>query len=182
MQLTSSNKKLVAGLALAVVAMFGFGYALVPLYDLFCEITGIGGKPAIAAVQDSDPTLTVDASRDVTVEFTYTSNYGLAWKVKPQVRKMKAVPGKIYQIDYAVKNELPRDVIGQAIPSVTPGAAAKHLVKIECFCFEQQKLAAAEEKDMPVRFYVDSQLSKDINTITLSYSFFEVKSDQTAGG
>ena len=170
-----SNRRIAIALTATVFVMFGFGYALVPLYDLFCEITGIGGKPTIAVVQSVDPDLDIDLNRNVWVEFTGNSTNGLPWKIKPEINKTTVRPGEIHEVSYLVKNTSGRDLIGQAIPSVTPMQAARHVVKLECFCFNNQNLAAGEEKLMPMRFYIDPKLEKDTRTVTLSYSFFEVK-------
>ncbi len=170
-----SNRRIAIALTATVFVMFGFGYALVPLYDLFCEITGIGGKPTIAALQSADPDINIDPDRDVWVEFTGNTTNGLPWKIKPEINKTKVRPGEIHEVSYLVKNTSGRDLVGQAIPSVTPMQAARHVVKIECFCFNNQNLAAGEEKLMPMRFYIDPKLEKDTRTVTLSYSFFEVK-------
>ncbi len=170
-----SNRRIAIALTATVFVMFGFGYALVPLYDLFCEITGIGGKPTIAVLQSADPDIDIDSDRGVWVEFTGNSTNGLPWKIKPEINKTKVSPGEIHEVSYLVKNTSGRDLVGQAIPSVTPMQAARHVVKIECFCFNNQNLAAGEEKLMPMRFYIDPKLEKDTRTVTLSYSFFEVK-------
>ena len=175
-----SNTRWVVTLSAATVLMFGFGYALVPLYDLFCEITGIGGKPTIAVLQSDSTDLAIDTGRQVTVEFTATSNNNMPWSVKPQVRKTKVHPGEIHEISYQVKNSANQLMVGQAIPSISPMQAARHLVKLECFCFDNQTLAAGESRQMPVRFYVDSKLPDDIKTLTLSYSFFQVKQKPTS--
>ncbi|MDE0308328.1 MAG: cytochrome c oxidase assembly protein [Acidiferrobacterales bacterium] len=170
-----SNRRIAIALTATVFVMFGFGYALVPLYDLFCEITGIGGKPTVAVQQSDDPGINIDLDRQVWVEFTGNSTNGLPWTIKPQVSKTKVSPGEVHEVNYLVRNTSGRDIVGQAIPSVTPMQSARHVVKIECFCFNNQSLAAGEEKLMPVRFYVDPELEQDTRTVTLSYSFFEVR-------
>ena len=170
-----SNRRAIIALTAAVFLMFGFGYALVPLYDLICEITGVGGKPAIAALQAKEDGSEVDPNRELTIEFIDTSNNGLALEVEPMVKKTKVRPGEIHKLQYVVENTSDRDFYVQAIPSVTPIQAAPHFVKLECFCFEVQKLVAGEKSELPVRFYVDTKSPTDIKTITLSYSFFEVQ-------
>ena len=177
-----TNQRLVLVLTMAVFLMFGFGYALVPLYDLFCEITGIGGKPTVAATQNDDPDLEIDLSRSVSIEFTGNSTNGFPWSIKPVINKTKVRPGEIHEVNYLVKNFSSQDMVGQAIPSVTPMQAARHVVKLECFCFNNQTLAAGEERLMPVRFYIDPELAKDTATVTLSYSFFEVKNPEGSSG
>ncbi len=165
-----ANGRWVVLLSGAVVLMFGFGYALVPLYDLFCEITGVGGKPTIAVEQQQQAI--IEARREVTVEFTATANQNMPWTITPLVRKTKVNPGVIHEVNYLVKNTSKQPMVGQAIPSISPMQAAKNLVKLECFCFDAQTLAAGEMREMPVRFYINSKLSDEINTLTLSYSFF----------
>ena len=169
-----TSKPLISKLLVVVVCMFGFGYALVPLYDLFCDITGIGGKTGqveqVAAQQEQ-----VDKDRLVTVEFTSVSTSGLPWEFKPTVNKLRVHPGEINEIIYYAKNNSSQSVVGQAIPSVTPGLASKYFNKTECFCFTQQTLAGKEHKDMPVRFIIDPDLPDDIHTVTLAYSFFNAE-------
>ena len=174
-----SNTRIVIVLTATIGFMFAFGYALVPLYDLFCEITGVGGKPTIAVVEGG-PEGDVDLTRNITIEFTGNSTNSLPWTLRPMERKTQVNPGAIHEMDYLVKNTAGRDIIGQAIPSVTPMEAARYLVKLECFCFRQQTLVAGEEKRMPVRYYVDTGLPDEIRTITLSYSFFEVDDQKSS--
>ncbi len=177
-----SNKRIILGLTATVFLMFGFGYALVPLYDLFCEVTGIGGKPTVAASLETDPDIEIVSDRDVWVEFTGNSANDLPWSIDPEVTRTKVRPGEIHIVNYLVKNSSSRDLTGQAIPSVTPMQAARHVVKLECFCFNHQELAAGEARLMPVRFYIDPKLQQDTRTVTLSYSFFEVKTPEESSG
>lgn len=167
-------KVLVSKLIVVTLCMFAFGYALVPLYDLFCEVTGIGGKTGqieqSAAVQEQ-----VISDRWITVEFTSVSTSGIPWEFEPKVNKLDVHPGEIYEIVYSATNNSTRAITGQAIPSVTPGLASKYFNKTECFCFTQQTLAGKEQKDMPVRFIIDPDLPEDVHTITLSYSFFNAE-------
>ncbi len=168
------NGKLISRLTLVVVAMFGFGYALVPLYDLFCDITGLNGKTGVttaAAVDEHG----VDTGRWVTVEFTGSTAGGFAWEFKPTVVKMRVHPGEMAEAVFYAKNTSSYSLVGRAIPSVTPGKAAAHFKKTECFCFTEQRLAAGEAKHMPVRFVVEPDLPVEVNTITLSYSFFNTE-------
>jgi len=169
------NKRLIAILSLAVCGMFGFGYALVPLYDLFCEITGIGGKPTVSASYDPAQITVEKTDRDVWVEFTGNSTNGLPWTIKPQIKKAKLKVGEVYEFNYDVSNNSDRDFVAHAIPSVAPMKSARHLVKLQCFCFDQQTMAARESRQMQVVFYIDPELAKDTATLTLSYSFFEVR-------
>ncbi|MCP5142255.1 MAG: cytochrome c oxidase assembly protein [Chromatiales bacterium] len=166
-----STARLVTRLGLVVVAMFGFGYLMVPIYDVFCDITGLNGKTsnevAVAPV-------IVDTSRTVTVEFDSTLNEAMQWDFQPDVRKLSVHPGEVKTVTYRVRNRMAQAVDGQAIPSVAPGGAAEYLKKTECFCFTQQTLNAGEEKLMPVTFFVDPELPADIRYLTLSYTFFDV--------
>lgn len=178
-----ANVRLGAKLALVALAMFGFGYALTPLYDLFCEIAGINGKvgrtPAVIA-----PGARLDSNRTVTVEFTGHASTGLPWEFRPLTRKLEVHPGETVVVSYYARNTTDEVITGQAIPSVAPGRAAPHFKKIECFCFTEQKLAPGEAREMPVRFVVAPELAAGVHTITLSYAFFNVdkKSAQRYGG
>lgn len=168
------HEKTVFKLLLTVVFMFGFGYALVPLYDVFCDITGLNGKTGQVSVQAAQAG-TVDTERTVTVEFVATVNQGLNWQFKPVTHRMIVHPGQIYTVDYVAENPSTQPITAQAVPSVAPGRGGIYFNKTECFCFTQQTLAAGERKLMPVRFVVDPLLPGDISTLTLSYTFFKSK-------
>ncbi|MFK7885734.1 MAG: cytochrome c oxidase assembly protein [Gammaproteobacteria bacterium] len=166
----NANQKLVFGLSGIVVGMFGFGYLLVPLYDVFCEITGLNGKTATeAAVVAEAP----DLSRTIRVEFTGSLNQGAPWEFRPTQVSMDVHPGKAYVTNYFAKSQVNRDAVGHAVPSVVPGAAAKYFLKTECFCFEEQAFGPGESKEMPVRFILDPDLPAHVDVVTLSYTFFE---------
>lgn len=166
----AKNRRLALKLGVVTVAMFAFGFALAPMYDLMCKAFGLNGKTgrieAQAAVQP------VDMNRTVTVEFTGLATSGLPWEFKPLVKKLEVHPGQTMEVKYLVRNLAQEEITGQAIPSVAPGISAAHFNKIECFCFTQQTLKPGETREMPVRFVVDAGLDKDVRTITLSYSFF----------
>lgn len=161
-------------IAAVAVAMFGFGYLLVPLYDVFCEITGLNGKTgrvdeaAIAARYEPD------MSRTVTVQFVANNNIGMPWEFGPVVASMEVHPGKVYETAFTAHNPTRHDMVGQAVPSVAPGKASRYFNKTECFCFNNQPLAAGESKDMPLRFIVDPNLPDDVQTLTLAYTVFDV--------
>lgn len=155
---------------MVAVVMFGFGFALAPFYDAICRALGIGGKTAPGAA-DSAVTK-IDTSRTVIVEFTGNAMAGLPWEFRPLTKKIGVHPGELTMVAYHVRNPAPEAVTGQAIPSVTPAAAAGYFKKIECFCFTQQSLAPGEAREMPVRFFVDPALPPEVHTITLSYGFF----------
>ena len=170
----NSNRKLVAALALITVAMFGFGYALVPLYDVFCEITGYGGKTGRINSEALART-SADQSRVVTVEFITNVNAALPWQFRPKVNKVEVHPGKETLVYFEAANDEAFEITGHAVPSVAPNIMAKYLNKTECFCFTQQVLGPGERKDMPVRFVVDPNLPEHVNTLTLAYTFFEAQ-------
>jgi len=159
------------GLKLAGVAlgMFVFGYALVPLYDVICDVTGLNGKTGRAEATVSDK---VDQERWVTVEFTGNSMSGLPWEFRSLQKSMRVHPGEVAVAYYEARNTVSEVITGQAVPSVAPNKAAAHFKKIECFCFSQQQLKAGEYKKMPVRFVVSTDLPKEVSTVTLSYAFF----------
>ena len=169
-EVKKKNRRLVMYLMAIVVGMFGFGFALVPLYNVFCKVTGLNGKTNQTAVYNSGE---VDNSRTVTIQFLATNNANLPWDFYPLVSSIKVHPGQNTRIAYYAKNNSSQTMTVQAIPSVTPGLAANHLKKTECFCFTQQTFKAGEGRTMPVLFHVDAQLPKDINEIALSYTMFD---------
>ena len=158
-----------------VAAMFGFGYALVPLYDLFCEVTGLGGRTGV--VQAGTLPATIDESRLVTVSFDATVNSALPWELEPSQTEMKVHPGRLYQTHYVAKSLSGRPTTGRAVPSVAPAVASKYLNKTQCFCFTSQHLEPGEERRMPVQFVVSGQLPERIEALTLSYIFFDAEAD-----
>ena len=166
-------------LSIAAVAMFAFGYALVPMYSVICRITGLNGKTGKEA--EASATLKgVDKSRLITVEFTTSTNAGLPWDFEPLVHKVQVNPGAVTQVDFVVRNHSDREITGQAVPSLAPGEAARYFKKTECFCFSQQTVEAKQEKIMPVRFVVDPALPRTVSTVTLSYTFFRVPEEAMA--
>ena len=176
----TANRRVVRRLLLAAVAMFGFGFALVPLYDVFCDITGINGKTgrieAEAALSQQ-----VDTERMVTVEFLSSVRSDLAWDFKPAVKRVRVHPGEVTEVNYIARNRTGETVAGQAVPSLAPGLAAKYFNKTECFCFTRQALGPNEEKLMPLRFVVDPDLPEEVGTVSLSYTFFPAESGEPAG-
>lgn len=168
------SKRSVIALVFAAVAMFGFAFLLVPLYDVFCDITGINGKTATAPTTASDK---VDRSRTVTVEFVAYINPDMKWQFTPQVAQIDVHPGETTIIKYDAKNLNSQSSIGQAVPSVSPGIAAQYFNKIECFCFNHQPLAAGEQAELPLVFYVDPDLPRDIKILTLAYTLYDVTPD-----
>ncbi|ALO33453.1 cysteine synthase [Colwellia sp. MT41] len=168
----NNNSKTVKKLLLVVLAMFGFGFALVPLYDVFCDITGLNGKTNKTAVAYT--ATTIDKSRTVTVQFITRNAQGIPWIFEPVINEITVHPGEITLVSFYAKNKASYDMTAQAVPSVSPGLAANYFHKIECFCFTQQPLRAAEEVEMTLQFYVDVELPEDINTLTLSYTLYDI--------
>lgn len=158
-------------LTLLALAMFGFGYALVPLYSVFCDVTGFGGKTGAISAAEAEKE-SVDTERLVTVEFDTNVNSGLPWRFSASQFKMKVHPGEITEAVFVAENISADPVTGQAVPSVAPAKASLYFNKTECFCFSKQTLRPGERKDMFVRFVVDPELPDDIKTLTLSYTFF----------
>lgn len=167
-----ANKRLGVKLLVLTVAMFGFGYALVPLYNVFCDITGLNGKTGRLSVANAQA-LVIDRDRSVTVEFVTSTSGSLPWDFKPTVAKISVHPGEQTEAMFVAVNHAQYPITGHAVPSVAPNSAAKYFNKTECFCFTQQKLAAGEAKEMPVRFVVDPKLPAHVRTLTLAYTFFE---------
>jgi len=174
-QLDVKNKKLVRKLLWLVVGSLLFAYALVPLYDVLCSLTGLNGKTQDTATELSKAK--VDNTRWVTVQFTSSVMPGLGWNFYPKQPSIKLHPGQIETVIFIAKNTTNQVVAGQAVPSVTPGIASANLKKIECFCFVRQSLNPGEEKEMPLRFFVSPELPADVSEMTLSYSFFPAVSN-----
>ena len=170
----NATRRLVARLILVAVGMFGFGFALVPLYDVFCDLTGINGKTG-RVDQAEARAMQIDESRLITVEFVANVSSGLPWDFRPEQRRVRVHPGEVAETVFHARNRAPQDAVGQAVPSVAPNLASKYFNKTECFCFSEQRLKSGEDKPMPVRFIVDPRLPKEITTITLAYTFFESK-------
>ncbi|WP_019142065.1 cytochrome c oxidase assembly protein [Noviherbaspirillum massiliense] len=166
------NTHMLGKLLVIAVMMFGFGYALVPVYKKICEITGINVLSTKDVKLDGVANTQVDKTRTITIEFDANSQG--PWRFRPTVSSMQVHPGEMAQVVYEVVNTQPRSIDAQAIPSYAPQQAAAHFKKMECFCFQQQTLGPNQAKQMPVVFYIDPALPKDVKTITLSYTFFEV--------
>lgn len=167
----AANRRTLLKLAGVAAAMFGFGYALVPLYNVFCDITGIRltDQGRAAPAQAKAP---VDTRRWVSVEFTGNAMAGLPWEFRPVTRKLRVHPGQTAVAVYYAANRADEAVVGQAVPSISPPRASRYFKKTECFCFTRQRLAPHEGREMTVRFTVDAGLPKDVHTLTLSYAFF----------
>jgi len=165
------NRRMLIKLSVVALAMFGFGYALVPIYKQICEALGINYfvQPDSAGAVNSQ----VDRTRTLTIEFDANS-HGMPWSFRPLIRHLTVHPGELMTVEYEISNVRGGPVTGQAIPSFGPARAGQYFRKLECFCFTQQTLGAGETRRMPVVFVVDPALPKDMNTITISYTFFEV--------
>lgn len=178
MKTQAENKTTLSRLAVVVLIMFGFGFALVPLYRVFCDITGYDGRlsqrPALLAARDDTP----DTERVITVEFVATVNSYAGWKFRPHVAKMQVHPGELYTTSYYAENLLDRELLGQANYNLSPGRAARFFAKPDCFCYSQQLFEPHEQRDMDVTFFISSDLPKEIETVTLSYTFFDISEQQ----
>jgi cytochrome c oxidase assembly protein subunit 11 len=163
----------VTKLVTVAVAMFAFVFVvMVPLYDVLCDALGINGKTASEAY--TSVPAAVDESREVTMQFIATNNEGMPWEFAPRQTVMKVHPGAINETVYLARNPLSKAMVAQAIPSVSPARAAEYLHKTECFCFNQQPLDGESSAELPLQFIVDQDLPRDIKTITLSYTIFDV--------
>jgi cytochrome c oxidase assembly protein subunit 11 len=165
-------------LLLATALMFCFGFLLVPLYDVFCDLTGLNGKINSDSSGLSANPQTLDVSRSVRVQFISINNEGMPWLFKPAASALELHPGEVMRTHYLAYNPTSQPMIAQAIPSVSPAEAADYFHKINCFCFDKQPLQSQESSQMPLVFSVDSKLPKHIQTITLSYTLFDITPQQ----
>lgn len=165
------NKKLLIFLTLFTLGMFGFGYLMVPLYNVLCSSLGIngktGGKTALS-------TGNVDESRTIMIQFMSVRNSQIPWVFRPKQRTVRIHPGENKRISYYAENTTNKTMVVQAIPSVSPGQAAKYLKKTECFCFTRQRMKAHVGMDWPILFHIEKDLPKNIHTITLAYTLFDL--------
>ncbi len=161
-------------LAALAVGMFGFAFALVPLYEVFCEITGINGRGANQAQLVAEIQTAKIGDRELRIGFLAKAARGMPWEFRPTENEMVVKPGQMNVTKYYVRNRSHRRITGQAVPSVAPGQASLYLKKIECFCFEQQELGPGEELEMGVQFYVEPDMPDDIDELTLSYTMFNI--------
>jgi cytochrome c oxidase assembly protein subunit 11 len=168
-----ANRMLLTRFVVVVAAMFGFGYLLVPFYNKICEVTGLRN----IASADEPVNSQVDATREVRIELD-TNVHNMPWQFRPLTPSLKVHPGEVTQVEFEVTNTTDHAVTGQAIPSYGPRYAAEYFRKLECFCFSQQTLAPRERRVMPVVFVIDPKAPRDLGTITLSYTFFEVEGNR----
>jgi cytochrome c oxidase assembly protein subunit 11 len=176
MNVTDSNRILMRKLLLVAAGMFAFGFALVPIYKKVCETTGVYSLQRADEVRNTQ----IDRGRLLTIEFDANTR-GLPWEFRPLQKSVRAHPGEVIQVLYEVRNTSGVTVLGQAIPSYGPQAAAQYVKKIECFCFTRQELRGNETRHMPVQFVVDPQLPRDVMVITMSYTFFELPGGKGSG-
>lgn len=173
-----ANRQLLVRLSVFALIMFGFGFAMVPFYEKLCQVTGIKNL----LQPDAKPANTqVDKSRWVTLEFD-ANTHGMPWQFAPVQRSLRVHPGEMTHVVFEIKNNGNTPMVGQAIPSYGPKHAAEFVKKLECFCFKQQALAVGETRQMPVQFVIDPALPASVNTLTLSYTFFEVKGGNVSQG
>lgn len=178
MMTAKNHTRTVRNLLLSTVLMFGFGFALVPLYDVFCEVTGLNGK-----ITNTGPVKTAmseDSSRSIRVQMIAINNEAMPWTFAPQDHLITVHPGETRQTAYLAHNPTNRHMVAQAIPSVSPSEAAQYLHKVNCFCFDRQPLNANEQREMPLLFVIDPALPKHINTLTLSYTLFDITATEQA--
>ncbi|QFT53004.1 cytochrome c oxidase assembly protein [Microbulbifer sp. THAF38] len=168
----SENTKVSAKLLALAASMLVFAiFVMPPLYDAFCEITGLNGKTG--GRYEAVPAA-IDTSRSITVQFVASNNDNMPWRFSPSVMSVEVHPGEVMDTVFLAFNPTARDMVGQAIPSLVPFKAAEYFHKTECFCFNQQILKAGEEAELPLRFIVDPEIPSSVNTITLSYTLFDV--------
>jgi cytochrome c oxidase assembly protein subunit 11 len=175
-----ANRSLTRSLILMTAASFAFGWALVPLYDVFCKVAGIGNaqaKTGAAQVREN-----VDPNREVTVEFVADPASVGSFEFRPEAASMRVHPGKLYDTQFFAKNLTGGPSVAQAVPSISPSIAAQYFHKTQCFCFSPQAFAVGEGRDMPVRFIVDPELPDNVDRITLAYTFYDRTAEAGAGG
>lgn len=171
-ELHGKNRRVARRLVAVTLLMFAFGFLLVPLYDVFCEITGLNGKITnTGALGEHEVS---DASRSVRIQLIAVNNEGMPWKFEPAHAEIVVHPGRVNQTYYTAYNPTSRQMLAKAVPSVAPSEAAKYLHKVSCFCFEQQWLKSKETQQLPLQFRVSRKLPDHIHTITLSYTLFDI--------
>ncbi|HZV55056.1 MAG TPA: cytochrome c oxidase assembly protein [Rhodocyclaceae bacterium] len=178
---SSGHRRLVGALVLAIIASVAFAFALVPLYDVLCRITGLNGRTTeglfrVGGFNTAETYFSnrIDDGRLVTVQFTGTVMPGLPWEMRPLTASMQVHPGETYVVKYLVQNLSRSRMEGQAIPGVSPGQAARHFQKIECFCFAHQPMGPFEKREMTVAFVIRPDLDPEVSEVTLAYAFFPV--------
>ena len=165
--------KTIRNLTLTVLGMFAFGFLLVPIYDVFCEITGLNGKITGPSSLTSEE-IAEKEKREILIQFVTHNNESMPWTFKPEISQIKISTGTQYIGIFEFGNPTDQDMMGQVIPSVSPGRGAEYFHKTECFCFEQQKLLAGEKVKLPVIFIVDTNLPPEIGSLSLGYTLFDI--------
>ncbi|MGH8378872.1 MAG: cytochrome c oxidase assembly protein [Gammaproteobacteria bacterium] len=173
-----SHHKLAFKLSVLVLLMFGFGFALVPLYNAVCRLTGINGRGV--EITSAAYAGNVDTSRTVLVQFVTTTSTNLPFEFRPIIGSMRVHPGELYGVSFYAGNHSSGPVEAQAVASYAPGRAAKYVHKTECFCFTHETFAPHETRQMPVKFYLDPALPQDVNVVTISYTYFNITPDKNA--
>jgi len=168
------HRSLAWRLTLVALGAFGFGFALVPLYNVLCSLTGAGDRSELTRATEG-PSEEVDKSRTITVEFVANLPTVGKWEFKPEVHSIEVHPGRLYEAKFLAGNRTGHATWAQAVPDIAPALATPFFHKTECFCFTQQHFDASETRDMPVRFYVDSKLPSYVDRITLSYTFYDAQ-------
>lgn len=169
------NQTLTLKLFIAAILMFGFGFAMVPLYDVFCDVTGLNGKTGDQVfVKEGDEKLVADKQREITVQFLSVNNESASIRFKPVQSSITVHPGEVTEILYTATNLTDYEMVTQSVPSVQPLGAAEYLKKMECFCFENQTIAVGETKEMPLRFYIDKNLPQEVSKLSLNYTIFDI--------
>lgn len=174
------QNKLIRNLLLSIVGMAGFAFALVPLYNVFCDVTGLNGKMdlSLQAATSSG----IDMSRQVTVEFVVINNNEMPWDFKPKHDALVVFPGELAATAYYAKNTTTKTMLAQAIPSISPSRVSKYFKKVECFCFTNQKLGPGQSAYLGLRFYLDPSFPKDVHRVTLAYTIFDVTNKELSHG
>lgn len=178
------NILMIGGIVAAV--MFSFCFAMVPLYNLLCKATGINtsiaGSALITPAAANEISKHIDKSREILVQFTTTNHKGMPWEFYPNMKSVKVHPGETTRVTFHVSNPTGKDMVSQAIPSMTPGEAVAHFHKIQCFCFNQQPLKAGESQNMPMVFQIDKEVPKEVHVITLAYTLFDITPKENLKG
>ncbi len=172
------NKKTTIKYSLIALFMFGFGFALSPMYTLFCSVTGLNGRTVNAENQKVN--VEVDLSREIKVRFITTTHTDLPWEFEANETWITVHPGELNKATFRVKNNGKTAITGQAIPSLAPTIAANHFIKTECFCFDTQTLEAGEVANMPLQFYIEPEIPDYVGSVFLTYQFFNTKKKQVS--
>ena len=178
MSKTGKSGRTAGILLIVVIAMFGFGYLLVPLYNVICDITGLNGKTGQISAAEA-ATRQIDKNRTIKVQFVTNNTAGSPWDFRPNELQMEVHPGGVYQTTFRAVNKTAHSLVGQAIPSLAPQKAALYFNKTECFCFSNQGFKPHEGRDMPVQFIVDPDLPAYIDSLVLSYTFFDITNSRS---